>query len=169
MSQKIKPGTRIRVHSDCDFINGVSGQEFTTIGCPPYQAGYGNDDKPWILYDGIEYYIPDDCYDVIDDTDSTIKPGTVIRVKDEGQIHPAIRGKRFTTIKCPKKFVGDSLREKIWVCMNGNEFYLDSTDYYVVSTTKQSSEVCEECKGTGVITLFTSTIVCECGTKGVSK
>lgn len=69
VSVAIKVGTRLRVHSNCGYLEGISGQEFTTIECPSHQIDQGHEDQPWILYKGMQYFIPAGKYDVISTTE----------------------------------------------------------------------------------------------------
>lgn len=89
------------------------------------------------------------------------KPGDTIEIT-WGEGHSTLFGKRFKVIETPEN--ASSPPGAAWISPpDGYDCFFRHDNYVLVeSGDRVSSSVCQDCQGTGKITLFTSVSMCHC-------
>lgn len=116
-----------------------------------------------IRFNGDNIQLRPDHFEVIEWQDTIAQVGDTIIVTD-----PSIEdsfGGRYTVIESDVCPIGVSdISECVWCMDKGNTYqmWLKHRSYEVLKRIGNSSAVCPDCKGTGKIELFTSTVACKC-------
>lgn len=70
----------------------------------------------------------------------TVKPGTIIRIKNNTDLMKVILGKQLVTVECPQRHAENGwFSDKVWISVDGNEYWLTSDLFDIVS----GPNVCE--------------------------
>ena len=91
------------------------------------------------------------------------KVGDTIIVTDERLVKEF--GKRCIVMDFPHEAAESTKLSYIWVDSKNGTFWLERGRYEIVESSPPTSSLssCLDCRGTGKITLLTSTVKCKCG------
>ena len=149
----MKPGDTIIVTNG--DLPSLIGKKFTII----------EDDKYQILPSEIVIRLPRNCSCWIDKSCCELVEPEKAQVGDIIILHRGMSGEECVVVDCdicPSAV--DDISQCVWATVNkknhGGAFWTPHGSYKIVR--RATTKICPDCNGTGEITLFSSTVKCEC-------